>query len=126
MPTTQSTPPRPPRDDRDNPRTEAGMPVVDLKPSGTSASAPLFPGVIGAELEGRWRDVQAMFVDDPRRAVTEADALLSHALDELVAVFKRERQSLEDQWSRGESVSTEDLRVVIQRYREFFHRLLAF
>ena len=32
---------------------------------------------------------------------------------------------LEGQWSRGEDVSTEDLRVALQRYRSFFRRLLA-
>jgi hypothetical protein len=29
------------------------------------------------------------------------------------------------QWSRGEQVSTEDLRLALQRYRDFFERLLA-
>jgi len=32
--------------------------------------------------------------------------------------------SLERQWDRGDNVSTEDLRVALQRYRTFFGRLL--
>ena len=35
------------------------------------------------------------------------------------------REQLEGQWSRGEDVSTEDLRVALQRYRSFFQRLLS-
>jgi hypothetical protein len=31
---------------------------------------------------------------------------------------------LEKQWDRGDNVSTEDLRVALQRYRSFFDRLL--
>jgi hypothetical protein len=36
-----------------------------------------------------------------------------------------ERETLEHQWDHGESVSTEDLRVALRRYRSFFGRLLA-
>jgi hypothetical protein len=46
-------------------------------------------------------------------------------MQELAAGFSRERESLEGQWSRGEEVSTEDLRVALQRYRSFFRRLLS-
>jgi hypothetical protein len=39
--------------------------------------------------------------------------------------FNRERQSLEGQWSRGDDVSTEELRLALRRYRAFFDRLLS-
>ena len=39
--------------------------------------------------------------------------------------FANERERLEGQWGRGEDVSTEDLRVTLQRYRGFFQRLLS-
>ena len=39
--------------------------------------------------------------------------------------FAAERQSLEGQWTRGDDVSTEDLRLALRRYRAFFDRLLA-
>jgi len=35
----------------------------------------------------------------------------------LAEVFAEERSNLEDQWGRGENVSTEDLRIALQRYR---------
>ena len=33
-------------------------------------------------------------------------------------------QALEKQWDRGDNVSTEDLRVALQRYRSILDRLL--
>jgi hypothetical protein len=46
-------------------------------------------------------------------------------MQQLAKRFNQERSSLEGQWSRGEDVSTEDLRVNLQRYRSFFERLLS-
>jgi len=79
----------------------------------------------GAELGRRWEAIQVTFVDDPRRAVEEADGLVAHVMQQLADGFARERENLEGQWSRGEDVSTEDLRVALQRYRSFFQRLLS-
>jgi hypothetical protein len=31
----------------------------------------------------------------------------------------------DEQWDRGDDVSTEDLRVALRRYRSFFDRLLS-
>jgi hypothetical protein len=80
------------------------------------------------ELDGlrkRWTEVQAGFVDEPRRAVEQADGLVASAMKRLAEVFAEERSRLEKQWDRGDSVSTEDLRVALQRYRSFFQRLLS-
>ena len=43
----------------------------------------------------------------------------------LAEVFADERGALERQWSKGQDVSTEDLRVALTRYRSFFDRLLS-
>jgi len=43
----------------------------------------------------------------------------------LAEVFADERSKLEHQWDHGDNISTEDLRVALQRYRSFFNRLLA-
>ena len=77
------------------------------------------------ELRERWSGIQTGFVDEPRRAVEEADALVADLMRRLAESFSRERQALEGQWDRGDEVSTEDLRVALQRYRSFFDRLLA-
>jgi len=68
--------------------------------------------------------VQTGFVDEPRRAVEEADKLVATVMKRLAESFATERSNLEKQWDRGDNVSTEDLRVALQRYRTFFDRLL--
>lgn len=73
----------------------------------------------------RWDAVQTGFVDEPRRAVERADALVAEVMAELASSFAQERNGLESQWSQGDQVSTEDLRVSLRRYRSFFDRLLA-
>lgn len=78
-----------------------------------------------AGLRARWDNVQAGFVDDPRECVQKADSLVSAVVDQLTAGFSDARSRLEEQWARGEEASTEDLRVALKKYREFFQRLLA-
>jgi hypothetical protein len=73
----------------------------------------------------RWRDIQADFVDQPQKAMKDADALVAGLMQQLAQMFSQERSQLEAQWSRGDQVSTEDLRVSLQRYRAFFERLLS-
>lgn len=73
----------------------------------------------------RWRDLQGNFVDDPQNTVAQAHQLVSELIDDIVHRFESERGQLEQQWSSGQEVSTEDLRHSFQRYRDFFGRLLA-
>jgi hypothetical protein len=73
----------------------------------------------------RWNEVQAAFVDEPRSSVEEADALVAEVMKRIAQMFADERGWLEDQWNRGDEVSTEDLRLALQRYRSFFNRLLS-
>lgn len=72
----------------------------------------------------RWSEIQVGFVDDPRQAVEQADALVSDLVEQLTAGFSEARSRLEDQWTQGEEASTEDLRIALTRYRAFFKRLL--
>jgi hypothetical protein len=72
----------------------------------------------------RWKEIQVGFVDDPRQAVEQADALVSDLVEQLTAGFSEARSRLEDQWTQGEEASTEDLRIALTRYRAFFNRLL--
>jgi hypothetical protein len=84
----------------------------------------LLPDEIVDELRPRWADIQASFVDEPRRAVEEADALVADAIRRLAEAFADARADLERDWDRGGNVSTEDLRLAFRRYRTFFDRLL--
>ncbi len=77
------------------------------------------------DLLARWQSVQVEFVDEPRRAVEDADRLVSEVTDRLLERFRRQRQDLEQTWNAGDDVTTEDLRLALQRYRSFFERLLA-
>ncbi|HTT17542.1 MAG TPA: hypothetical protein VMG82_01275 [Candidatus Sulfotelmatobacter sp.] len=88
-------------------------------------STPLFPSSELESLRVRWKETQTAFVDKPRKAVEQADGLVASAMKRLAEVFAEERLQLEKQWDRGDTVSTEDLRVALQRYRTFFDRLLS-
>jgi len=78
-----------------------------------------------AACRGRWDEIQTSFVDRPREAVEQADALVEDLMRRLTSGFTQQRSRLEEQWGRGDDVSTEDLRVALTRYRAFFNRLLA-
>jgi hypothetical protein len=88
-------------------------------------STQLFPSNELQGLRTRWNDIQTGFVDEPRKAVEQADGLVASAMKRLAEVFAQERSGLEQQWDRGDNVSTEDLRLALQRYRSFFDRLLS-
>ena len=107
----------------DGTRTPVGPGPSD--PEGEQAATPLFDeAAIGRHRE-RWQAIQADFVDDPRQAVTEADELVAELIQQLAKSFADERSKLEGQWGRGDDVSTEDMRIALQRYRSFFGRLLT-
>jgi hypothetical protein len=76
------------------------------------------------DLRGRWDQIQTAFVDEPRGAVEHADTLVADAISKLAEGFARTRGQLEEQWKRGDEVSTEDLRQALRHYRSFFTRLL--
>jgi hypothetical protein len=85
----------------------------------------LLVGDDAGELGERWQEIQARFVDDPREAVHDADALVQDVLHRVTRGFADERRRLEEQWDGGDDVSTEELRLALQRYRAFFGRLLS-
>jgi hypothetical protein len=73
----------------------------------------------------RWTNIQAGFVDEPQKAVEQADTLVANVMKRLAEIFAEERRQLEGNWGRGKDVSTEDLRQTLRRYRSFFDRLLS-
>jgi hypothetical protein len=107
-------------------RDKARVPAANAapRPHDGNISTPLFSDSDISDLRSRWGNVQAGFVDEPRRAVEEADKLVAAVMKRLAEGFASERSTLEKQWDRGDNVSTEDLRVALQRYRSFFDRLL--
>jgi hypothetical protein len=96
-------------------------------PSGGPAveATPLFAADETEHLRSDWSEIQTAFVDEPRKCVEKADQLVARVVQRLAESFSQERSRLEGQWSKGEDVSTEDLRIALQRYRSFFDRLLS-
>ena len=92
---------------------------------GDQNSGPLLAPDCLAEMRTRWETIQTGFVDDPQISVQEADELVATAIKKLAESFAQERAKLEQEWSKGNNVSTEDLRQGLRRYRAFFHRLLS-
>ena len=103
-------------------RQETSKPAAEPKKEQRS---PLFDRSTADELRDRWTEVQTGFVDEPRSSVEQADTLVAEVMQHLADSFATERKNLEGQWTRGDDVSTEDLRVAMQRYRSFFDRLLS-
>ena len=126
----EARPAQPPTPHREGDPVETRAPAP---PSEAPASAPPPPpGHAGAgfmdperldEFRARWADVQAGFVDDPRRTVEQADHLVAELFQILARTFADGRTRLEEQWSRGE-LGTEDLRRLVHRYRALFDTLL--
>ena len=97
----------------------------DATATRTDETPELLPREENAEFQGRWETIQTGFVDEPRQTVEQADELVANVMQRLAEGFAAERERLEQQWGRGEDVSTEDLRIALQRYRGFFQRLLS-
>lgn len=84
----------------------------------------LFEEEDAKKFRSRWLAIQSKFVDDPRASVKQADDLVADVIKSITMNFSNRRVGLEKQWNSGENISTEDLRVAVQRYRSFFDGLL--
>jgi len=110
------------------PRRTSELPnpaATDGATSSTTSAEPLFPSGEAEGFRTRWTEVQTGFVDEPRSAVEQADSIVAEMMKRLAQVFADERGKLEEQWSRGDDISTEDLRQALRRYRSFMDRLLS-
>lgn len=103
----------------------AEPPARSAPATAEARALPMFSGDEATGYRTRWEAVQTGFVDEPRKAVEEADALVAQVIKRLSEVFADERTNLEHQWDQGDKISTEDLRIALQKYRSFFDRLLS-
>jgi hypothetical protein len=105
---------------------EAAVRLPAVEPTSEAVTlAPLFLPEVANGFRMRWDTVQSSFVDDPRQAVRQGDELVAQVMKSLAETFSAERSKLEGQVDPTDKVSTEDLRVALQRYRSFFQRLLS-
>jgi len=98
---------------------------TDLKP-GDAPAAPvtaIWSDESARDLRDRWREAQLSFVDDPQKAADDIRALVNEAVESLTTSLSSHREQL-DSWP--DDRDTEQYRMVVQRYRTFFERLLAF
>ena len=104
------------------------------------------------ELRTSWPRIQAAFVDDPREAVADAAGLVEHAAQALTSAVRQRQRQLRAVWDRdgmpdgveyadsggtapgaaapdgdrqaaADGPDTEQLRLLIQRYRRLFDQL---
>jgi hypothetical protein len=115
--------------DQEPATTPGGPPAAQAADRGTAGTASTTGPLLATEdaegFRARWTDIQTGFVDAPRRAVEQADALVAELMQHLARTFADERERLDRQWDRGDDVPTDNLRDAFQRYRSFFERLLA-
>jgi hypothetical protein len=107
------------------PPQQQPTPAEHLQTQAAEPLAALFPPQVAQEFRQRWDQVQIGFVDDPRRAVQQADELVAHVMKSLAATFADQRSRLEAGLGREGDPNTEDLRVALRGYRSFFQRLLS-
>ncbi|MFB9239259.1 hypothetical protein ACFFWC_27630 [Plantactinospora siamensis] len=122
-------------------RHEAGEPdaadrVASTPAGGVGTDSGLLPGAVPTEpvtalfgadratdFRNRWRDVQLRFVDDPKSAVGDAQGLVEEAIEALAAALASQKDELSS-WRQGDSHDTEQLRVLVRRYRDFLDRVV--
>jgi hypothetical protein len=87
----------------------------------TETRASLLASIDRESIRGRFVDIQAGFVDEPRQAVQEAEQFVDELVQQLVGALEAERAKLKAAIDDG---STEDLRIALRGYRAFVDRLL--
>jgi len=101
-------------------------PVAAPAAAGAPAATAAVPSTPDQEaLTTRWREIQSGFVDDPKAAVRDADALVIELLKQQADRLSAERKRLEAAWREGEHTSTEDLRINLQHYRTLAQRVIS-
>jgi len=108
--------------------TEAPLPSA----AAVGANEPLLGDPVG--LRASWQQTQAGFVDDPRAAVADAAELVEHTAQTLIGSLQQRQRALRNQWDNngsgagspsatGELSDTEQLRHLMQDYRNLFNQL---
>jgi len=114
-----------------------GQPPVPAKPpvpaaARTAGADPLLQEGTAEALRRTWRRIQHDFVDNPNKAVAEADSLVQHTAAQVAAELEKLRTELRDSWNtEGRSGAaddrrrtTEELRLLLQEYRKLLNKLL--
>lgn len=93
-------------------------------PDDVAAPASLL-GADPSELQERWRDLQATFVDEPREAVQQAGSLLDEVMASMRSALDEHTHELQDRWKNTGQGDTEQLRMILRSYRDVLQKLLS-
>jgi len=72
----------------------------------------------------RWREIQAEFIDDPQQAAEHADHLVAEITKVFAEQAEQERNRLASTWQQKGAHGTEELRLVMRRYRGLIDHML--
>lgn len=108
-----------PAPDESQPIADEATPAIT---AGFSPEAGPAQGAGSVSTAGRWPEIQAMFVDDPRASVEMAADLVDDSLEAFIASVKQFQSSLRSTWGSSEA-DTEHLRKTLQRYRACWRQL---
>jgi hypothetical protein len=96
---------------------------------GASTQWNAYPGLLPDDDLGgyrqRWDQIQGRFIDEPRQSVREADDLIGEVTHRIVERFSSSRKDFEERWETDSEPTTEEMRQALQRYRDYFKRLVA-
>ena len=120
---------------RDEPAEGTPAPVAEPPAEAPAAAAPaaaespaaeapasLLGSLNAAEIRGRFLDIQAGFIDEPRQAVEEAGHFVDDLLRQVAETLQQQRGQLT---GATDEASTEDLRLALRAHRQFVDRLLG-
>jgi len=113
-----------PQENVDRPADMQGMNRMPQRPT-DDTSERFLNSEEAEDFRSRWQNIRTQFVDDPQDAVSLAGSLTSDIVTRITQRVDDERQELERAWRQGDKLTTEDRRLILQRYRTFFDRLLA-
>ena len=102
---------------------DPAAPATLATPAATAGPPAALLASLDAEgIRGRFLDIQAGFVDEPRQAVEEAGRFVEELAQQVIDALQAQRGQLQVPVAEA---STEDLRLALRSYRQFVDRLLG-